>query len=321
VDFTKWPRLNNALGDDAGLFYLLPALAAVPLMQQQYRQLDITEDIIHATLQQLQNFNESHKTGYGAPGLDPMRANWLRHYIAGRLFRLGRMEYKFRVMPNFVEVYRHKNNRSIIVLLNSKLDFDADGYVTRNPAEIVWTSTPVQTNSETITGTQVSPLGFSLNREKNLKRDEWSCVLREGDTVIDMHIPGGGGLSLEACGDSMRQAIDFFATHFPMTKTTAIYCVSWIFNTQLKTIVPDSNLVKFINELYLFPVDSEPDVGFYFVFCRQYGELKNPPRTTRLQRGMLDILNSGGRLRAGGMLFFKDDISNFGSQIYLNEVI
>ena len=320
TNFAQWPTLDDALGEHSGLFYLLVALDTVPVMQKKYRQLNIPEAIIKNTLLQLKAFNESYKIGYdGRSGLEVSRANWLRHYIEGRLFRLGRMEYRFREMPDFVEVYRHNIDQSIITLVGNKLNFDVDGYVTRNPSETVWSSAAVTTTVTTITGTQVSPLGFSLNREKKLKRAEWSCVLCEGDTVIDMHIPGGGGLSLEACGDSMCQAVDFFATYFPKVKTTVIYCASWIFNTQLKTIVPDSNLVKFMNELFLFPIDAEPDIGFYFVFCRKYGELENPPRTTRLQRGMLDILESGGRLRAGGMLFFNDDISNFGSQIYLND--
>ncbi|MCF6177615.1 MAG: acyltransferase domain-containing protein [Victivallaceae bacterium] len=319
MNFEKWPMLNNALGNNAGAFYLLSALGAVPIIQKKYRQLNIPEGIIKNTLLQFKAFNESYKIGYGDPGMEPARANWLRHYIECRLFRLGRMEYKFRETPDFIEVYQHKVDRSIVGLVGTKLNFDADGYVTRNSTEVVWTSAPVAATSTTIIGTQVSPSGFSLNLKKTLKRDEWSCVLREGDTVIDMHIPSGGGLSLKECGDSMRQAVDFFATHFPKVKTTAIYCASWIFNTQLKTIVPDSNLVEFMNELFLFPIDSEPDVGFYFVFCRKYGELKNPPKATRLQRGMLDILESGGRLRAGGMLFFKSDLNQFGSQIYLND--
>jgi len=145
---------------------------------------------------------------------------------------------------------------------------------------------------------------------------EWEKITGPDDLLIDMHIPSGGGLSLAACEDSMRRAVQFFKNYFPDQKTRAIFCASWLFNTQFEEKLPDSNLTKFMRELYLFPIKSSGKDGFFFVFCRDYEDLPQAPRKTSLHRVMLDTLESGKNLRSGGMVFFNEDLNHFGEQYY-----
>jgi len=56
----------------------------------------------------------------------------------------------------------------------------------------------------------------------------------------------------------------------------------------------------------------------YFLFGKTYeeDELPSAPRDTSTRRTMLEILESGERLRTGGMLYFAEDLDAFGDSVY-----
>lgn len=126
-------------------------------------------------------------------------------------------------------------------------------------------------------------------------------------------------MTLEACRESMARAFEFFGRFFPGAQKDIIMCCSWIFNTDLEEKLPDSNLARFMRELYLFPAPSWGAPGFFFVFCREpheFGSLAEAPRNTRLERFMLETLENGRKLRNGGMFFCREDMPRFGTQQY-----
>ncbi len=134
---------------------------------------------------------------------------------------------------------------------------------------------------------------------------------------MDMHIPPGGGMILEICRASMRQAADFFPRYFPDRPAASITCASWIFNTQLDGIfAPEANLVRFQRELYLYPVPSTGQDGLVFIFGQDDPRPDTAPRDTRLQRAILDFLAKGNRWRNGGMFFLAADLPHFGQGWY-----
>jgi GNAT domain-containint protein/N-acyltransferase family protein len=314
--FIDWPVLNAVLGNYAGTFSLLVALGIVPIVQKRYAAKGVPENIIHDTVLEIKCFNDNHKIGNnGYPGIPLDSFSWFRNYVEIRLFRLGRMEYKRRQCPATVDVYRHKKDHKVIALSGDGICYDNDGFVVKEESECACKASLIKTNSS-VTGVALSPCGMSLNKTMTLAFEEWEHVLGEGDEIIDVHIPSGGGLTLEACEDSMKRVADFFDNFFPEVEAKAFYCHSWIFNTQLEEILEGSNLVKFMEELYLFPIESSGNDGFRFVFCREYDDLSKAPRDTRLHRGMLDILQNGGKLRAGGMFFLKNDLKHFGTKYY-----
>ena len=96
-------------------------------------------------------------------------------------------------------------------------------------------------------------------------------------------------MTLERCGDSMRSAAAFFSRHFPERPCAAIACWSWIFNTQFEeTLSPDSNLVRYQRELYLYPLRSNGKAGLLFMFGEDDVDPTAAPRDTSTQRAMLD---------------------------------
>lgn len=311
--FDDWP--------DSGLFpelYLLVALAMVPLVRKKHSDMGIEEEVTRDTCRQVDCFCGNYLHAYKKPGIISKQLYWLCHYVDGTLFRLGRMEYKFKDVIDFGKAYRNKETGEVIALAPHGIRYNGKGFVD-GAGEIFdngfsWESSFRETEYAAI-GNPVSPRGFALRKEIELPLDKWECVIKEGDVFLDMHIPSGGGMKPEACIDSMKKAVEFFGKHFPEKKTKAIMCRSWIFNTQFEEKMQDSNLSKFMRELYLFPIQSSGREGFFFVFCREYDDLSKAPRDTSLQRAMLDILEKEP-LRASGMFILNDDLKYFGSQHY-----
>ena len=90
--------------------------------------------------------------------------------------------------------------------------------------------------------------------------------VKEGDTVIAIHIPADGPLDAEECKKSIAMARTFFPKYYPEREFKVIACRSWLLNKRLEEILDEnSNIVKFMN---LFTVTEliESDSLFKFVF-------------------------------------------------------
>jgi len=315
--FQDWPRLGKPLGPLAGMVYLVAALGIVPKARAKYAAMGIPEDVVRDTLRQVCCFYNNHKAGFnGAPGLISNQLGWLRLYISGSLFRLGRMEYRLMPMPSsFGAVYRNKKTGAKVAFADPTAKYDDRGFVCYEGDTDFWQA-GLLVGDGFVEGFPVSPCGHALKSKVRLGLDEWECALAPGDVFLDMHIPSGGNMSLETCADSFQRAFKFFREHFRDGHKEVISCRSWIFNTQLEESMPDSNLARLMRELYLFPSFSMGRDGFFFVFCREYENLADAPRDTSLQRFMVDTLASGGKLRSGGMFLFDEDMQFWGSRRY-----
>ncbi|MFJ9036425.1 acyltransferase domain-containing protein [Streptomyces sp. NPDC102406] len=124
-----------------------------------------------------------------------------------------------------------------------------------------------------------------------------------GDPVLGVHIPDfRGPLTPAACDDSIRQAREFFARHYPREPVRVAICESWLLDRQLRRYLPaESNIVRFQDRFAVEDVTGEPedDIPVTFVF----GGTETPrallPRRTSVQRAVLDHLDAGGHWYVG----------------------
>jgi hypothetical protein len=130
-----------------------------------------------------------------------------------------------------------------------------------------------------------------------LGRLQFKPRLHNGEWMLSTHIPESGPLTPDAVDASFRQAIPFFAEHFPGTPATAFHCGSWLLDPRLAEVLkPESNMVRFQRRWALDGVSRvADDDAIYFVF-RKRGEVDRSalPRDTSLQRAILDRLDAGG---------------------------
>lgn len=315
----RWPDPIPTLGDLSGAFYLLIALDAIPRMLEVHRQLGIPEPISRAGCSHypasLQRFSDRQD---GRTGMRPAALYWLRNHVCGDLFRLGRLEFMVKPFGGRLVAWRHRRTRAVTALAAAGVAFDDAGVIAAEKESATWGALLDETD-ETVTGTPISPLGHAEPNPVTLSRSEWEPALRPGDPILEVHIPAGGDMTPQRCRASMQQALEFFPRYFPHKPFVGFACGSWILNPELDRIYrPDSNMVLWQRELYLYPLANHPDSrsGLHFVFGTDDVDPATAPRDTSLRRALLDHLSAGGRLLGGGMFLLLEDFTHFGTQVY-----
>ena len=123
--------------------------------------------------------------------------------------------------------------------------------------------------------------------------DEW---------IVGVHIPEGGGLAPGAVNESLALATSFFAEHFPEHPVTTANCESWLLDPYLaEHLEPSSNIAKFTARFTPYGEPrTEPSDAIYFTFrTRSMAHLEALPRTTALQRIVLERIDAGGDWQLG----------------------
>ncbi len=316
VDFTKWPVLDEAMDDSSGAFYLLIGMAMVPLTRAVHKALGIPESVTRETCLQVGCFADNFRRGrHGRLGLFRGQLFWMRNYTDGKLFRLGRFEYKLEPMEPFVHVFRHREKGLTVVLSGDGRWYSAAGFAVQAGEADSWQASLTISDNEA-RGFPIHPAGHALRHEVTLPRPEWDYYVKPGDYMLDMHIPSGGQMTPEKCLDTMRRGVEFFRRQFPDKPFRSFWCHSWIFGPQLENIFPETaNLVKFLREVHLYPIYSE-DGGLWFIFLQDKFDLATAPRENALQLAVAQYLEQGGEWHEGGMIALVDELDHFGKQVY-----
>lgn len=325
----RWPSLEHALGPDASLFYLLVGLDMVPRTIAKHRELGIPEEVTRQTLVGPRAFLRRFEDGNGGrPGIFRREVGWLRHTTDGELFRLGRFEYMHRLFREPYHAYRNDESGAVVLLAADGSRFTADGFADPRPADgdPGWWEARRVVDDSVVRGYAIAPYGRAIRREVTLDLRTWREVVTPGATfILDVHIPVGGRMTPEAIGDSFREAVAFFRTTFPEKSFAGFRCASWILGPQLEEIFPPTaNLVRFLREIYLYPLPSSPYDGFFFIYADPTlnedsidgHRLASLPERTSLQRRVKEHLMAGRPWRGGGMLFLAEDLEHFGTSYY-----
>ncbi|TVR55287.1 MAG: hypothetical protein EA426_15530 [Spirochaetaceae bacterium] len=329
---TPWPALADRLGELEGCFHLLVALATVRATREKHQQMRIPEDVTRATCRQVACFAGNYRAGTGGRlGLYRRQLYWLRNYTDGVIFRIGRFEYRVKRLDFHVSLFRHTETGHVIALAADGRTYTAEGYAAepradgagpggdtaddRSGAAGDWNASLTET-ADSFRGYPVHPAGRAISRPVILDRASWTCILKPGDTVLDMHIPAGEPMRSEACADSMRRAPAFFERHFPGETIRGFWCSSWIFGPQLEEILPEtSNLVSFMRRLYLCPGTVDRS-SLWFIFFDADVRPETAPRDNTLRRVIAEYLERGGLWRNAGMVFPVDDLYRIEQEPY-----
>ncbi|OGV37915.1 MAG: hypothetical protein A2020_10085 [Lentisphaerae bacterium GWF2_45_14] len=319
----KLPALSASMGEMTGAFYLLVLLGIVPFIKIYHKSLGVPDDATRETMLEVKSLMGNYKNSANGVGICRNQLFWPQYYLNGNLFfRIGRFEYwvKPYSLKNTVNVYRNRKTRQTIALLNSPAFYDEDGLrcpaAERELAKNYWQS-EFRIENDRVYGTPASPDGRALRKAVELPLSEWECVMDKDAITLDMHIPAGGSMTPDACAESVTRARDFYRKYFPQLNPVAIVCHSWIFSPDLPEFMQgDSNLVKFMKETYLYPVESSAHAGIWFFLYQDKFDSKTAPRKSSLQRAAVEHLEKGGKLRSGGMFMLLDDLENFGTQHY-----
>lgn len=313
LDFADFPAVEPVLGRLSGVFDLLLAVSALPLIEKKFSSCGIPVSYARANGQWIGASLRLDKDGY--PLHNFAQLNWLRLSVEGRLFRLGRLEFLLHPYPQWVPaIYCSGDQLAVLCRDGWLLDSsgrraaagDADTYCTR----LTYTA-------DTVTGTPIRPDGVALPTESlTLDLRRWQALAPGWAVIPSVHIPTGGGMYPELVKDSLQQAIDFFRRYFQL-EVPFFVCCSWIFNPAWEELLPESNLAHFARNVYLLPGwPPTGKEGLMNVFGRNDPDYSSYPTTTSLQRAFHRLFASGRRLCSGGMFILSRDVERFGTQPY-----
>ncbi len=299
------------MGERTSLFYLLAHLSALPFSWQTYQKLDISMEIFKATMLDFRFYMEDYYDLHGHWGYAQFA--WIWRHLACELFRLGRMQYMLAPFEGGVTAFRYRSSQgagpaplpSPLLLADPRQPLRPDGYAwgagqsdeEKTPEGAgSWRPTFLVTPNGW-SGYPVLPDGRVQKPPVWLPATQWDIILRKGDMVLDLHIPRKDPLNAETCSASYAQAMEFFGRVFPTRPFKALYCHTWMFTPQLQQFLsPESNLVKFQREFYLYPFAGNVGFLWTFVFGEKYPDRQTAPRDTSLRRAVLDWLENGGEI-------------------------
>lgn len=280
-----------------------------------HAELGYPAEVTTQTIQQIVAYESNHLRGRGTAGIYENQFQWLCSYLKCPLVRLGRLEYQLHGYGGGVTAWRRKSDGAVLGFAEDGAQVDADGLLTKSAS---WCATLRETET-TITGHPVAPTGHVLRQPLTLSRKLWQPLLRKGDTVLDLHIPAGGGMTWEAVCDSFRQAANFFPKYHPNQPFAAVTVATWFLDPRLNELLPPTaNPLRFQRACYLFPTPPRPG-GLWFVFFKNPAtcDLAELPRDTTLRRALADFLSAGYQWHGGGMFILPEDLANPREGIYL----
>ena len=310
----SWPMLPRDVGEGVDLFYGLVFLSGLPCVERLHREHGVAWEVTRDTLSDLELWVLAHHSKHGVWGFSEHK--WLVHHVAANLFKIGRLQFQFGTFRYGYRVFRHVRSGRVVMLAGDGMTFDPATVGNGQAGDAPWAAT-LHMRGALVVGSPVSPCGTVQRTTVSLPLAEWQTVLQQGDATVNLHIPGGEPMTHAACGAAFRQAVAFFAESFPGFAYGAFVCGSWLLDPQFEAYLGDSsNIVRFMRELFLFPIPGTDDSA---TLARVLGgrpeDLDNAPQHTSMQRAVVRHMREGGHWRASGGLLLTRDL-NWGACVY-----
>lgn len=291
------------------MFPALILISGLPVIKKYYSQKGIPEEIMEHTLSDLNIWIKHHRDVYGEYGLK--ETSWLINHFTCKIYRLGRLQFIFTKFNGDVRVFEDIYAGDVIAISEEGIEYRKDGQVngTNNifDTEEPWTSF-IEENKKFVRGNPIKN-GVAYKDTITLNRLHLKEVLKNGDLVLDVHIPEGEKLCYDKCLESFRQAVDFFNRYFPHEKFVAFTCESWLLDFQLQNLISDkSNIIRFQRSVHLYPVLSDDEQTFERVFGECVSNDKVSQSYTQLQRAILEYTETGNKMHSGAMFLLKSEL-------------
>jgi len=138
------------------------------------------------------------------------------------------------------------------------------------------------------------------------KWEKADLTVKDGDRVINIHVPQDGPLTHDDVIESYRQAY----RHFGRSGTAAFVCHSWLLYPGLLEFLPEnSNIRKFAEDFEIVETDHRKNYGeLWRVFGKRKSYVPSElPRNNSLQRGLADYLAAHDNVTGAGYGIFAFD--------------
>ena len=278
------------------IFYYLSYLSALPWTLERYHALGIDIAVFKATMAQLpylllQTYDSTgiwEFTGFG----------WIWRHLSAQLFRIGRLQYFAIPFPRRETFFRNRLSGETCMLCDPALPLRGDGWANGaggEKSENPWYGTYSEDNL-CYQGNLVTRQGKVTEDLVQLKKEEWEVILKEGDWVLELHIPKDGVFDLDTCQKSLSLAKEWYAEIFPAVTVKGLFCHTWLFTPQLEQLLPqNSNILVFQNCFQRMPTPGSSKFLWDFVFGEHISRV-TAQGVTSLQKAVIKHLDRGNEL-------------------------
>ena len=308
-DFQKALAPRDPASDFAPLYDLIDLL---PNLKSQYQAHAIDDSVFKATMGDVGIWLQAHHRATGKWGFS--ERSWLNNHFNFKIFRLGRLQ--FMPLESQIPALLYTNGSAYTLMAPDGFDYRADGQA-QGTCGIVDPSGFTSYVKQTAEGTK----GFAIDRRGAVQstpttlNHSWTLVCAPKTPVLDVHIPEGEPLDIDACLASFQFAISFFATHFPEKKFAAFSGNSWLLGQPLiDALPPQLNLPRFQQLFYIAPLQDgmEPTIERVFGHGHRPASAQEAPANTTLQRAVRDLwLQQKEFYGAGGLIPIKNDVPQY----------
>ncbi|MCR4587505.1 MAG: hypothetical protein K5682_03750 [Lachnospiraceae bacterium] len=328
--------------NEAYAFLLL--LACVPESEKEMIRRGIPrsyyEDIPHRMLRlQLPRYKETGR-------IDVEDMPWKMNFYTLTIFLLDRFLFIPYQHGERFRLFRHLDTGKVVGLAEAGAAYDAEGQLLSwgFPDEDEWRETPASPEErktrdytdgkpngyyysereafsgetfttslteeeESITGYYMNPIGYTENKQVTLDKHHYRQVLKEGDWMIALHIPEGEGYTPERMQNSMKLALDFFATYYPELDMKGFWSSSWLYDERLRFLLGEGRNITNVQDIMFRYSDGEDGSMLY---VHLYKDMKNPLEDrvceTSLQKKAREYLMAGKRFKTSGMMILPEEV-------------
>lgn len=291
-------ELEQALGEDADCYLAYVYGLGFPRLAAIYRRHGYPRQVLADTLSDFdlraKNYRDQHG---GRAGIDDYR--WLTRHMTATVFRLGRLQFVFsKPFVYGTRIYRKLRDGSLTAVAEGGLAVDGQGFAAAEGEFVTELEESTEFAGGMVTANLIGPDGSILDRKVRLPAGEYVCMIRDGEPVIDIHIPADGSrMSPQDAALSLRMAWAFAQRYFPEIRFHGFVCSSWLLSTEVEEILPeDANLVRF-SRLFTRCAGQKREheliYSWIFGMGRNKQDFQLHEASTTLQKGARRLLEEG----------------------------
>lgn len=272
-------------------------ISMLPSAVEEYRRRGFSEKEIQLVMHRIWDGLRIVKKQTGMPGINQTYFTWQTLFAKARIFELEEgLQFELRKVYGDAVYIRNKKSGQIIPVIYQgavhRSGLHMLGSIGYEDSEGAFDAA-FDEDDAYIYGHGCYNCKIDTER-KAYPKSEWEVYLRPGDDYLSFHIPEGADISLDSVLPQFEKGRRIAKERFPEHKGQDIFGSSWILDPTLNEIVkPDSKIAKLMTLFALYPVKSDGNSIFSFVFDHKPENLEDLPEDSSLRRGLKKMYLEG----------------------------
>ena len=298
------PEPDGTKGGD--LLAYLVLLQLVPTAYQRYRDRGFSHEVAMDSIGNIPISLKAACVRIGRPAIDGLIYSWIQCFTGASIYRYHSLNFQPCKLGAHMVVLRNRESGECRVVM-------ASGSFHRTGRALGSSGFKDEDGSFEADFRETEEGFFGHVTEEALAdptvsffpKSEWECVLREGDFVINLHIPRGSDLSPEAVRESLDGGMAMARSLYPDREVKGAVCYSWLLDPIHEELLgKDAKITRFMRLFSTFPLRDSGGAAVTRVFpaCERRPVSEYPEDTTLQRRLKQHMLNGAYLYNTGGVI-------------------